>query len=246
MFSKVKDLQQDMNIASAENMADTLQNIGSALHLTKDFPMAAKWLRRAFEVIDAPPLDRLSVEGLDSRLAICQDLVQALLGTGDTDAVYEANNLVTYIEGEIGDKPIVLHWRLEILQKTPDETSDSDSYASIIRQMIHVFDSTDQTFQFLLHHVQELRSRNTRLAGDLLNELILKRVLPACNIDWLDKSIVRKVWLSTMESGSSGKRAVRELSELLNRVMESIGRPLSAEVAGAAQSVSLMRYDLSL
>lgn len=239
MFSKTEELQHSIDTSSAENMADTLRNIGASLSSKKDFATAVKWLKRAFEAINAQPLEHLSVEGLDSRLAICQDLIQGLLGMKTSESISEADDLVTYIEGEIGDKPIVLHWKLEVLQKSPIESSDPDTHASILRRMIRVFDSTDQTFRFLLHHIQAMRNRNLRLAGSLLDELLLQQGLPSGNREWLNKLVVCKVWLGTMEGTSSMKKAPRELFELLSTVLNSIGEPLGVEVAGAAQSVSL-------
>lgn len=243
MFSKTEALNSHINPSSAENMADTLQKIGSSLILKNDFAMAVKWLRRAFEIINAQPMEQLSVEGLDTRLAICQDLIQSLLGVNNIESISEANDLVTYIEGEIGDKPIVLHWRLEILQKSPEDASDAETYASILRRMVRVFDSTEHTFQFLLYHIQELRNRSLRLAGSLLDEVLMQRVLPSSNIDWLNKLIVRKIWLTTMEDGSNGSKEVCHVFESLSIILDSIGEPLSAEVAGASQSVSLQSLD---
>jgi hypothetical protein len=219
-------------------MADTFLNVGSSLLAKSDFAMAVKWLRRAFDVINAQPLDQLSVEGLDQRIAIIQNLIQSLIGVGETESVAEANELVAYIEGEIGDKPIVLHWRLDILQRTSGEASDPESHASTLRKLIKNFDSTEKSLQFLLHHIQKLQKNSQRLADSLLDELLLQRILPSANQNWIDKLVVHKVWFSTMESMSRGGDAVRRLFELLTTVSDSIERPLNPEVAGAAQSVS--------
>lgn len=238
MYSKWEDLQNRIDTSSAENMADTLLNIGSSLAAKSDFAMAVKWLRRGLDVINTQPIDQLSVEGLDERISIFHSLIRSLIGLGCHEATTEANELVSYIEAEIGDKPVVLHWRLEILQKNSGQCADPESYASTLRRLIMNFDSSKESLRFLLHHIQQLRTNSQRLADSLLDELLFQKILPSSNQDWIDKLVVHKVWFTTMEGSSRGDTAVQRLFEVLTKVLDNIERPLSAEVAGASQTVS--------
>lgn len=240
MFTKVETLKGELDAISAENMADTLRHIGADCSARGDCTMAVKWLKRGHEIINLQALDRLSVEGLDTRLAICQNLVQSLLGLGSPEGITEANDLVSYVESEIGDKPIVLHWRLEILQSSPDEVFDAETYASILRRMVRVFDFTNQTFHFLLHHIKELRNKSSRLSCALLDELLMQRVLRSENRGWLNKIIVRRVWMSTTDSDLPGSDTITNLINTLETIRATISQPLSPDVAGAVQSVSPM------
>ncbi|KAL7938411.1 hypothetical protein V8C35DRAFT_292015 [Trichoderma chlorosporum] len=61
----------------------------------------------AYDILNQQALDQLSAKGLELRLSICQGLVRGLLDIGSQASVQEANNLVEYIESEIGDKSLV-------------------------------------------------------------------------------------------------------------------------------------------
>lgn len=243
MYGKTEAMRANLDVGSAEIMADTLRHIGADLSLEGDFPMAIKWLKRAYDTINSQELEHLSIEGLDTRLAICQSLIQSFLGTASPESISEANDLVDYVQSEIGDKPLVLHWRLEISQKSPDELFDAETYASILRRMVHVFDFSDRSFQFLLHHIKELRNKSPRLACGLLDELLTQRILKSQNMDWLNKTIVRRVWMSTMETDMSDSVIHTGLVDILNAVQEAIAEPLSPDATGAVHSV---RSELNL
>lgn len=243
---KAQSLFYHIDVPSAETVADTFRAIGSGLLLKNDFLLAAKWLRRARDIINCQPIDRLSVEGVNSNLEITHGLVQSLLGMNEDSATSEARDMVAHMEAEVGDKPVVLHWKLEILQKTADESSNPETYASILSHMVRTFDSTEQSFRFLLHHIEGLRAMDAQLAGSLLHEYLMERVLPSGNVDWLNRLIVRIVRLATMGSNSSGWQDAQDLFELLSTVHERIGKPLKPEVIGAAQSVSARGFKIDL
>ncbi|KAH8714206.1 meiosis protein SPO22/ZIP4 like-domain-containing protein [Ilyonectria robusta] len=234
MYSKAEPLRQHLDPSSAEHMADTLQHIGSDLSSKGDYAMALKWLRRAYEMINGQELERLSAEGLELRLAICHHLVQVLLAIGSPEHLREADDLVAYVESEIGDKPVVLHWKLEILQKSPSEVFDTDACASILRRMIRSIDFSDAALGFLLHSIKDLHDRNSRLTMGLLDELLLTRLLPSGNPDWIGKALVRRVWMSSMDPESSN--AATDLMGLLMRIPHDSGNLLDADVTIAAQS----------
>lgn len=235
MYSKAESLRRHLDPSSAEHMADTLQHIGSDLSSKGDYAMALKWLRRAYEMINGQELERLSAEGLELRLAICHHLVQVLLAIGSPDHLREADDLVAYVESEIGDKPVVLHWKLEILQKSPSEVFDTDACASILRRMIRSIDFSDAVLGFLLHNIKDLHDRNSRLTMGLLDELLLTRLLPSGNPDWIGKALVRRVWMSSMDPESSN--AATDLMGFLTRIPQASSNLLDADVTIAAQSV---------
>ncbi|KAF7547940.1 hypothetical protein G7Z17_g7379 [Cylindrodendrum hubeiense] len=234
MYSKAEGLRHHLDAASAEHMADTLRHIGSDLSSKGDYPMALKWLRRAYELINGQELERLSAEGLELRLAICHHLVQVLLAIGSPEHLREADDLVAYVESEIGDKPVVLHWKLEILQKSPSEVFDIDACTSILRRMIRTIDLSDAVLGFLLHNIKELHDRSSRLTIGLLDELLLTRLLPAGKPDWIGKAVIRRVWMSTMEPESP--TAATDLMTLIARIPQGPSTSLNADVAIAAQS----------
>ncbi|KAM0349825.1 hypothetical protein ACHAPU_003659 [Fusarium lateritium] len=235
MFSKADALLRHLDPSPAEQLADTFYCIGSDLSSKNDHEMALKWLRRAFDLINNQELERLSTEGLELRISIHHELIQALLATGSQESLQEADNLASLLESEIGDKPVILHWKLEILQKSPSEVFNVDACASILRRLIRSLDLSDAGLGFLLHGISELRTRGPRLAIGLVEELMLKRLILCGNMNWIGKALVRRVWLSTMEIDAAVSAA--DLIQLLDRVgQEAI--QCDIDVASAALSVS--------
>ncbi|PNP45997.1 hypothetical protein THARTR1_10831 [Trichoderma harzianum] len=235
MFGKIDALGPTLDPRSAEIIADTLQHIGFDLASKGDHGMAVKWLKRAYNIINHQALDLLSNQGLELRLAICQGLVRGLLDIGSLACVEEANSLIEYIESEIGDKPLVLHWRLELLQKAPGEVFDIDAYSSILHRMVRSFDHSDASFHFLLHHIKSLREKNHPLARVLLDELLLQHIISSKNGQWIGKTVVRRIWMNTVDETNSIEALV-DLQKLLDKVNDAPSEPLGCDVAGAAHS----------
>ncbi|KAM0261936.1 hypothetical protein ACHAQJ_001939 [Trichoderma viride] len=236
MFGKIDILRPVLDSSSAEIIADTLQHVGFDLASKGDHGMAIKWLKRAYDIISHQALDQLSAKGLELRLAICQGLVRALLDIGSPEYVQEAHRLIEYVESEIGDKPLVLHWRLELLQKAPGETFDIEAYSSILHRMVRSFDYSEASFYFLLHHIKNLRERSPHLARRLLDELLLLHVIPSKKSEWVGKTVVRRIWVSTVEDADSVE-ALEDLRNLLDKVYDGLSGPLESDIAGAAHSV---------
>lgn len=235
MLARLEPLRQDLDTNSTEMIADALQHIGADFAQKQDHPMALKWLKRAQQTINSSDIDELSVDGLEIRLAICQSLFRALLSQMTPEALQEAEELVSLMEDQVGDKPVVLHWRLEILQKVPKEEFNAQAYASILRRMVRAFDCSDETFRFLLHHIKELREMSATLACGLLDEFMLQRVIPSGKTDYIAKTLVRRVWLVVMGDGSMN--TLSNLEKLLTTTYDATFKPVEPDVAGAAQSV---------
>ncbi|EGR47977.1 uncharacterized protein TRIREDRAFT_62938, partial [Trichoderma reesei QM6a] len=221
MFGKIDALQPTLDSISAEIIADTLQHIGFDLASKGDHGMAVKWLKRAYNIINHQALDQLSAKGLELRLAICQGLVRGLLDVGSHVCVQEANDLIGYIESEIGDKPLVLHWRLELLQRLPGETFDVDAYSSILHRMVRSFDYSDASFYFLLHHIRRLREKSPRLARGLLDELLLQHIVSSRKGEWIGMIVVRRLWMVTVDStdASRDSYSTEPLTDLQNHIL---------------------------
>lgn len=236
MYGKTRALRQSLPVASAEAMADTLQHIGDDLSSKGNHTLALQWFRRVHDLLDAQSLEQLSARGLELRLAICHGRVQSLLAQGSAASLHEASELVAYVESQMGDKPLVLHWRLEMLHKSPAEVFDAEAYTSILRRMIRCFDYSDETFRFLLQQMQTLRDRNEFLACGLLDEFIKLHVLPSANTAWINKAVVKRVWMATTQSTDSA--SLEPLNELMEKTHDGLSGPLTPDAAGAIHSVS--------
>ncbi|RFU77094.1 tpr [Trichoderma arundinaceum] len=233
MFGKIDALRPTLYSSSAEIIASTLQNIGSDLASKRDHDMAVKWLKRAYSILNYHALDHLSARGLELRQAICQGLVQGLLDIGSPTCVQEANDLIEYVASEIGDKPIVLHWRLEVLRKTPGETFDIEAYSSILSRMVRSFDYSEDSFYFLLDHIKSLREKSPRLACGLSDQLLLQHIVSSKKNEWIGKIIVRRIWMSTLDD-TNLVEALADLHTLLDKAYDGLSKPLESDIAGAA------------
>ncbi|KAL7943849.1 meiosis protein SPO22/ZIP4 like domain-containing protein [Trichoderma barbatum] len=242
MFGKIDVIRPTLDSISSEIIADTLQHIGYDLSSKGDHGMAVKWLKRAYDIINHQALDQLSSQGLELRLAICQGLVRGLLDIGSQICIQEANSLIEYVESEIGDKPLVLHWRLELLQKAPGETFDIDAYSSILHRMVRAFDYSDASFYFLLHHIKNLREKSPRLACGLLDELLLQHIISSKKCEWIGKTVVRRIWMSTVDDTNSIE-TLADLQNILDKVNDGLSEPLASDTAGAAHSIIWRKID---
>ncbi|PHH68004.1 hypothetical protein CDD80_318 [Ophiocordyceps camponoti-rufipedis] len=235
MFGKTEMLRRHLDTPAAEVMADALRHIGADLSSKGNHTLALQWLRRAHDLIDGQSPENLSTHGLELRLAICHGRVQSLLAVGSAESLQEANDIVAYVESELGDKPIVLHWRLEILQKSPDDVLGVEARASILRRMVRCFDRSDDGLDFLLHQFTELSRCGGRLAVGLLDELIRRHLLTSANSVWIGKGVVRRTWMATMAEGEDD--VLESLRGFMDEAFDALSGPLKPDAAGAVHSL---------
>ncbi|KAI0862583.1 meiosis protein SPO22/ZIP4 like-domain-containing protein [Xylaria cubensis] len=160
VYGSLERLVPNIDAVLAEQVADALFEIGRDLALKKNLVLAAKWLERAYELINAQKIGQLSRDAIELRLAISQALVQVYLDIGSPDYMSRAANHIAYIESELGDKLIVLLFRTEILIRSPAETFDSEAYTDILRRMMRTADMSESFFKLLIHHIRKLDERN--------------------------------------------------------------------------------------
>ncbi|MBE3046233.1 hypothetical protein IMZ48_27590 [Candidatus Bathyarchaeota archaeon] len=220
----------------AENLADTFFDIGREFLSKREFQMAVKWLERAYEVTDGQDIEKLSRDGVELRLTILQAYIQALVGTKTLDNLKKAEDYVAFIETEIGDRPVLLLLRLELLQSAPDEEFDSLAYESVLHRMVKNFNFTEEHFKFMLHHARWLYDRSATLGCSVMDDLIATKILPSEKGEWIEKALVLRVFMTTGQS--SILENCIELGDLLSKAKESLGEPIQAAAAAAAQSVS--------
>lgn len=268
MYSKVEPLRRSLDGVAVGQMADALYEIGRGLLQKGDLAMAVKWLERSYDFIASQPLDRLPRETDQLRLAIFQKLVSALLATDSIEAYGRAEDLVAFMETQMGDKQLVLMLRLELLVKAPRETFDAQTYAGILHRMARAFQPATATaarddggnnddsgsggdghrlgndeshFRALLHHVRALHERSPAAARAVLDELLVKRLLPSRRRDWLERALLTRAVLTTSDAAAGDDAATPDsldsFESLLSAVQQGTDRPLGADAATAVQMV---------
>ncbi|PKS07050.1 hypothetical protein jhhlp_005647 [Lomentospora prolificans] len=244
MYRKAEDTLKSLDPRPAENLCAVLFEIGRASLEQKDFSLATKWLERAYGVINNQELEDLSRNGVELRLTIVQAFIQALVGTGNLEDMNKARDIVMYMESDIGDKPVVLLMRLELLMSTPDEEFDTLAYADILRRMVKGFTFTRPHFQFFLSHARRLYKKGAVLGCNVLDELITGRLLGSGKGDWIGKALIMRVWMATSRVGASGD--IVELEDLLGRIQDGLEVPIEPIAAAAAQSLIWKQVEANL
>ena len=223
-----------MDTTLVEHLADALYEVGKSLQAKKDYPLAIKWLERSHEVINCRDLDQLTREAVELRLAISQALINAHMESGAGDGIKKAENLVAYMESELGDKMTVLLLRLELLQKVPAETFDSNAFANTMRRLIRNPDFSVTTFKIAMHHLRFFSKTHPAMACSVLDHFFDSRVLSSHRPDWVEKAVVFRTQLATELGGSD---SVADFVGILDVVVEVARQPLSGTAAEAVQSV---------
>lgn len=186
--------------------------------------MAEKWLQRAWDAINGQRLQELPREAVELRMAILQSLVTALLGLQTSEDIEKANNLVRYVESEVGDQPIVLLLNLEILNRSPAEVFDNEAYGSILRRMIRGFQPSESSFKILAHHIRKVHSKSPGLGCAILDEF-LASLIKTGQSGWIDRAVVTRIFMTIGQRDFSG--SIEEAEKALLRVEEPIGADAS-------------------
>ncbi|KAI0194684.1 meiosis protein SPO22/ZIP4 like-domain-containing protein, partial [Xylaria flabelliformis] len=228
VYGSLERLVPKIDAVSTEQVADALFEIGRDLALKKNFVLAGKWLERSYELINAQKIGQLSRDAIELRLAISQALIQVYLDIGSPDYMSRAENHIAYIESELGDKLIVLLFRTEILIRSPAEVFDSEAYADTLRRMMRTADMSESFFKLLIHHIRKLDERNHLAAISVLDDFFIACILASQQEQWIDKAIILRTHLATSDGSLE---SIQGLEIVLDKVLPSIGKPLSVNAA---------------
>jgi len=221
---------------SAENLADTLYEIGKELLAKEQYRIATKWLDRAYCVLNAQELDMLTSDANELRISIIQSTIKASLGMREQEAYTNATNLANLLEQELGDKMVVLLIRLELLSASTAETFDSVAYSEVLQRMTKSMILTDANIKVFLKHIRKLNEKNSLLACKTLDGLLRLRILRAESNQWVEKVIVTKLWLTVSRTDESDQ--ITPLEDALSAVANYLEHPISPAATVAAHTVS--------
>ncbi|KAI0381571.1 SPO22-domain-containing protein [Hypomontagnella monticulosa] len=243
LYGKVQNCKHSSDPVSVENLADSFFEIGKDLTAKKNFPLATKWLERAYECINSQELEKLSREAIELRLAISQALVRSYLSTNTTDDFQKAENHVRYIESEIGDKLVVLLLRLELLLSSPAEAFDCNAYAVVLQRMVRSLDISEFGFNIVIHHIRKLDNKSPSLASSVFDEFIASRVVPSQHDTWVEKAVVLRTQLATTHRDTY--ESIQGLATMFNGVGVNLETPLPATAVLAVQTLIWKKVDAS-
>lgn len=234
MFAKIQDQWISVASKAVEVLIDTIHHIGVSLINDKKCPLSIKWHRRAYNLLRRVGADRLSDKGRDLRLSVIQTFIRCLMQSNNSEAMREADELLSHVEAELGDKTYILHWRLEILQKSSGANADTSSQGSILRRMITIMESSEEVFQLIMQHIRQLFRQNGQLGRALMDELVLSKLLQLQKPQWTGKALLRRMWMATQDDKAN---ETTEVFTLLSTIRDE-GGLLNGDMCGAIHAVS--------
>lgn len=237
MFASSHELLSRIKPTAAEKIGDGLFQVGKGLLSKRDYAMAEKWLRRAWDIILHQPLEDMSRDAVELRMAVFQALITALLGIQTTESIEKAQNLTNYVQSDVGDQPVVLLVSLEILNKCPAETFDAEAYGNVLRRMIRSLSVNENNFKLFMSHIQMLHLKCPALGCSIVDEFLALQVKDG-QTTWIDKIVVVRVKMAITHRDFDG--TVQEARKAVSR----LERPLSADASIAAQTVRVQAYIL--
>ncbi|KAF5526463.1 hypothetical protein CGCA056_v002343 [Colletotrichum aenigma] len=243
MYDKGQPTIQTLDPGSAELLTEVLFEIGKDFSTKGDFKMAVKWLERAYDIINSQELDRLPRDALELRLSVCQAHIHALLGMNKPEASQKAHDLVSYVEQEVGEQPVVLLLRLELLQKAPAEVFDVEAYADILKHMVQRFNFSEAHFKLLIHHARKLHDKSPSMALRMVNGMLKSNVVSSGRDDWVERLVLLRLWME--ESHRDSELAIDELMNVLRGVEANLTQPFGASAAVAALTIMWKKIEVN-
>lgn len=235
IFANAEPQLPSLQVDPAERLAETLYEVGRGFLLRKDLSQSSKWLGRALAVVDSRPMDQLSREGVELRISIVQGIVEGLLQMNTDDSLRQVDGLISCLENDIGDRPVVLLMRLELIQQVPQEAFDPDMYALVLKRMVRAFISKEASFKLILLHIKRLGQRSYYQARAILDGFLETKLLGAERHAWAEKGVITRIWMTTAHSDDINEAT--ELRKLFDTLIDG-GMILGPEAAMAGQSVS--------
>lgn len=237
MYKSSRSSEKVFDPHTAESLADVLYEMGKDLLGSQQYPMAVKWLERAFEVLEDQQLDRLSMDASELRISIIQSLVKALIGSQEASLLGKVRDLVDLLESETGDKMVVLLLRLELLSANTTETFDSNSYSDVLLRITRTMTLSETNFKLFMFHIRKLNDKSPSLACKALEDLMRLRILKTDREDWIEKVLITRLWISVGQRDSP--EALLSLDQFFAMIATNVNKSVSASATLAAHTVSL-------
>lgn len=244
MLAKIQVDAKELDPSSAEELADTLFEIGNSQVAESKWSDAIPWLEKAHDILAGQSLEVLSSDAGELQISIMHSMARALVNQRDHGSRTKAWNIIRELEIECGDRLAVLLLKLEGLALDGD--ASVHDYCDVLQRIVRTVHLTDTNVKTIIHHVHELRSRSPPMAHTVLKTLLMERLLGAEEQKWVEKVLVTIIWNSTTSAGFLNTlNPLAELFDILEATPTSI---LSPSATHAAQIVrtKLRGWDHSL
>ncbi|KAL8656576.1 MAG: hypothetical protein Q9226_002619 [Calogaya cf. arnoldii] len=214
----------------AEQLADSLFEIGRDQLSKECYQSALQWLDRAHDILASQNPEDLRDDASELRSCIMHTTIRVLLKAHDEDSISRAWNICHELEGETKNKVVLSLLKLELLGV---DQSAAQDYYEVLNGVVRHIHLSDVNLAMILHHVRELRRRNARLAHAILSTLLSERVLLMDEIAWVERTLVTIVWNYTTSPDLGAMTDA--LEELLDTIVAKTDSALSTSATHAAQ-----------
>ena len=235
MLAKINLDANELEPSLAEELADTLFEIGSSQVRESKWAEATTWLEKAHDVLAGQKLEALSGDAGELQISIMHSTARAFMNQEDPGSRTKAWSILRELEIECGGRLAVLLLKLDMLANAHD-TSAQD-YCDVVQRIIRTVHLTDSNIKTIIHHIHQLRSRSPPMAYAVLMTLLSERLLGADEQRWVEKALVTIIWNCT--TSSEFPNILSSLAGLLDKLTASFNGVLSPSATHAAQIVRL-------
>ncbi|KAG6011236.1 hypothetical protein E4U43_008460 [Claviceps pusilla] len=217
MYSKTDALHEFLDVDSAEFLADMIQRVGSALISRNTIDLGLTWLQRAYSILRSRA-EKLTTQGRNLYLAICNDLISCLCPGSLFENLEEAEAIIQQTQPVLGDNPIWCHWRLRANEfEHNDGICDEKQYSEALKGLILNAESQENMFFLVWTHVKNIRRRSPARAAKLLTQLLLQ---PDLNAPCIGRVLFLRI--SIMSDKTTRDEECEDIAGVINRIEEQI------------------------
>ncbi|PGH36716.1 hypothetical protein GX50_00376 [[Emmonsia] crescens] len=230
MFSKIDMTYLRHDLTMAERFARVLYDIGKSMLNRGEHSSSAYWLQRSYEALPQHETGRLGEDGRELRLAVLLGRVRANISLQQEDGEAIVASLLDLLEQEYGNRPPVILLNLDIISKAT--SPDSQRYFEKLCHLVRTVPVTEFNFEMITRYVHQLNKWSSELALDVLQQLLLQRLVLHNDISILERCFVTYFWMQTALSGLTA--GLDSLSAVADKIGESLRKPLSEEATQAS------------
>ncbi|KAI9741250.1 MAG: hypothetical protein M1834_002966 [Cirrosporium novae-zelandiae] len=226
MYNKLISSDRELDSKAAEILSGLLCQMGKDLLEKEQIKIAIKWLGRAYGILSAQELEKLSNDARELRSRVMHYFVKALIGVKTEDSIRKAHDMLSIMENDFGTKPVVMVLELQLL--AIEKEFDSQRYydGSLIQ------DHADRPSYW---------AKFKNVPCKALDNFLCERLLSSKKQEWIEKVIVTRVWFvaSIIEASDFPQL----LFALFNNMASNSSSQLSPDATLAVQILLLKRIE---
>jgi hypothetical protein len=238
MYKEISSTAFDHDPRGAEELTETLSQIGRDQLSDVGATAAIPWLESAADLIANQPSGLLSDNAPNLRLATLDTLACAHLALSSPEGRARADEIAALLETEIGEKAEVVELRLKILSAAATESKDRGddavmdalAYRGALARLARCMRLNEASFMDFLRHVCRLRDVDVAQAVGALDDFLEAKLFDCEQVEFIEQAVVTRVSITAM-AGNSSSEAAQELTAFLDRVGRNLKSPFSEEAS---------------